>query len=279
MPRVRLKFRTVVLSDIHLGAPEAKVDEVDHFLRHVECERLILNGDIIDGWSLRRRGGWDGRCTKFVRHVLKRAEKGGCEVVYVRGNHDDILAGFLPIYFDKLRIVDEFLHRAADGTRYLVVHGDAFDAVTTTAPWLAHVGDVGYQWLLRLNRIYNRWRTWRGKPWFSLSRVIKARVKQAVSHVSRFEEHLVHLAERRACQGVICGHIHTPEDRLVGAVRYLNSGDWVESLTALVEDFEGKISVLEYPDFLAQLREVEGEHWRLAAMKPLPVPVAVQGAA
>lgn len=270
MPRSHLHFRTVVLSDIHLGAPEAKVDEVDHFLRHIDCERLILNGDIIDGWSLRRRGGWDQRCTRFVRRILKRAEKGRTEVVYVRGNHDDILAGFLPIYFDRLRIVDEYVHRAADGTRYLVVHGDAFDAVTTTAPWLAHVGDIGYQWLLTINRGYNRWRAWRGKPWFSLSRMVKARVKQAVSHISRFEEHLVHLAERRGCEGVLCGHIHTPEDRFVGAVRYLNSGDWVESLTALVEDQEGRFSILEYHDFEAQLAEARRGDWRRLAAVAAP---------
>ncbi len=267
MPRPKLEFRTVFLSDIHLGAPESKVDEVDHFLRHIRCERLVLNGDIIDGWSLRRRGGWDQRCTRFVRRILKRAEKNQCDVVYVRGNHDDILAGFLPIYFDRLRIVEEYEHRGVGGERYLVVHGDAFDAVTTTAPWLAHVGDIGYQWLLRLNRLYNRWRSWRGQPWFSLSRVIKARVKQAVSHISRFEEHLVHLAERHGYHGVICGHIHTPEDRVVGGVRYLNSGDWVESMTALVEDFDGAISILEYDTFLELLQAAQSRSWQSMAQR------------
>lgn len=265
MPRPRLSFRTVILSDLHLGTPESKVEDVDFFLRHVDCERLVLAGDIIDGWSLRRRGGWDERCTRFIRHVLKRAEKGRCEVIYLRGNHDDILAGFLPIYLDRLSVVEEYELVGATGKRFLIVHGDAFDAVTTTAPWLAHIGDVGYQFLLSLNRVYNRWREWRGKPWFSLSRVVKARVKQAVNHISRFEEHLVHLAQRRSCDGVICGHIHTPEDRLVEGIRYLNCGDWVESRTAVVEDHEGNFVVLEYEDFLARLREAEGELWRQVA--------------
>ncbi len=137
--------------------------------------------------------------------------------------------------------------------KYLVLHGDAFDAVTTHARYLAVLGDIGYQTLLRFNRLYNRWRAWRGLEYYSISKAIKAKVKQAVSHVGRFEDHLRGLAHRRGCAGVICGHIHTPEDKMLGDVHYLNSGDWVESMTALVEHEDGRFEVLYYKDFCARL--------------------------
>ncbi|HNX04413.1 MAG TPA: UDP-2,3-diacylglucosamine diphosphatase [Opitutales bacterium] len=257
MKKPALKFRTIIISDVHLGAPDCQTDKVNFFLKHTHCERLILNGDIIDGWSLRRKGGWQKGHTRFVRLVLKKMEKKGTEVVYIRGNHDDVLAKILPISFDNFRIVEDFVHVSADGRRYLCLHGDAFDAVTQNSKFIAVLGDIGYQSLLKLNRYYNRWRSWRGKEYYSLSKAIKARVKSAVSYISRFEESVVKFAKRRDCDGFICGHIHSPADKSIGGLRYLNSGDWIESCTAIVEHFDGRMEVVDFDTFLEWLGEDE----------------------
>ena len=265
-----LRVRTVILSDVHLGTPDSKVREVNHFLRHTRCEKLILNGDIIDGWQLTRRGQWTKAHTRFVRIVLKKLEKRDTEVIYLRGNHDDILASFLPLEFENLRIVEEHVHESPRG-RYLVLHGDVFDTVTKNFVWLAHLGDWGYSFLLRLNRAYNAWRTWRGKEYWSLSKAIKARVKEAVSHVSDFEDHIAQLARERGCTGVMCGHIHTAADKMVGDIHYLNSGDWVESLTDIVEHWDGRFELVNFADFarefpLDDFAAVAGEEPELVEM-------------
>lgn len=246
----KLRVRTVILSDIHLGTADSKVAEVTHFLRHVRCEKLILNGDIIDGWQLVRGGKWSNAHTRFVRVVLKHMEKRGTQVIYLRGNHDDVLGKVLPLAFENLSVVEEHLHETPDGRRYLVLHGDVFDTITKDFVFLAHLGDWGYQMLLRLNRAYNHWRAWRGQEYWSLSKAIKARVKGAVNHVSKFESHITRLALERGCAGVICGHIHTAADKRLGDIHYLNSGDWVESLTAIVEHWDGRFELLHFTDFL-----------------------------
>jgi UDP-2,3-diacylglucosamine pyrophosphatase LpxH len=248
----KLRVRTVILSDIHLGTADSKVAEVTHFLRHIRCEKLILNGDIIDGWQLVRGGRWSNAHTRFVRVVLKHMEKRGTQVIYLRGNHDDVLGKVLPLDFENLSVVEEHLHETPDGRRYLVLHGDVFDTITKDFVFLAHLGDWGYQMLLRLNRAYNAWRAWRGKEYWSLSKAIKARVKGAVNHVSKFEGHITRLAHERGCAGVICGHIHTAADKQLGDVHYLNSGDWVESLTAIVEHHDGRFELLHFADFLRE---------------------------
>jgi UDP-2,3-diacylglucosamine pyrophosphatase LpxH len=246
-----LRVRTIVLSDIHLGTAECKVREVNHFLRHTRCAKLILNGDIIDGWQLTRGGNWTKAHTRFIRIVLKMLEKRDTEIVYLRGNHDDILTRFLPLDFENLRIVEEYVHEGAKG-RYLVLHGDVFDTVTKNFVWLAHVGDWGYRFLLRLNRAYNAWRAWRGQEYWSLSKAIKARVKEAVNHISNFEQHIAQLASERNCVGVMCGHIHTAADKKIGDIHYLNSGDWVESMTAVVEHWSGDYEVVDFTTFARQ---------------------------
>lgn len=251
--RPKLKCRTVFLSDIHLGTPDSKAREVVHFLKHVRCEKLVLNGDIIDGWALKRGARWRNRHSRFIRKVLKMMEKDRTEVVYLRGNHDDILERFLPLLFGRLALVKEHIHLGADGRRYLVVHGDGFDSVSTNHKWLAVLGAVGYDALLGVNRLYNRWRAWRGLEYYSLSKKIKAKVKSAVSFVDRYEQQLQELARHKKCDGIICGHIHTPEDKQVGEIRYLNSGDWVESLTAIVEHHDGRLELVTYDSFLRTL--------------------------
>ncbi|TAE61603.1 MAG: UDP-2,3-diacylglucosamine diphosphatase, partial [Bacteroidetes bacterium] len=170
------------------------------------------------------------------------------KVTYLRGNHDDFLEQFLPLTIGNLKLVRDMVYVGANGKRYLVTHGDIFDSVTSKWTWLAHVGDVGYTFLLWLNRIYNKYRESRGLPYYSLSKVIKAKVKTAVSYISNYEEKLVQLARSKQCAGVICGHIHQPIITQYNDITYLNSGDWVESLSALVEDFSGEWSLVYFAD-------------------------------
>ena len=280
MKKPVLRYRTIILSDIHLGTADCKVEEVTHFLKYTRSEKLILNGDIIDAWAIGRGHRWSREHTKCVRRLLKIAQRHDAEIIYLRGNHDDFLRHYLPLELDALRIVEEYVLETKRG-RYLVLHGDAFDAVTTHTRFLAVLGDIGYQTLLRFNRLYNRWRAWRGQEYYSISKAIKARVKQAVSHVGRFEDHLRDLAHKRGCAGVICGHIHTPEDKMLGDVHYLNSGDWVESLTALVEHEDGRFEVLTYKEFCARLEAVAlGEEGAVkagsieASLRRAPEPVS-----
>lgn len=246
--KTKLRVKTLIMSDVHLGMIDSKAVQAAHMLRHVECEKLILNGDIVDVWALKSGGKWTPEHTHFVRSVLKKMEKEGTQVVYLRGNHDDIMEKFLPFTIGGLKLVDEHIHESPHG-RYLVVHGDGFDHVTTNHVWLAKVGAVGYDVLLRVNRIYNAWLRWRGKPGFSFSSYVKKKVKQAVAFTGRYEEQLKDLAHWKKCDGIICGHIHTPADKMIEDVHYLNSGDWVESMTAIVEHLDRTFEVLNYHQF------------------------------
>ncbi len=252
MSKPTLKVRSVILSDVHLGTPHSKADEVTHFLKHTRCERLILNGDIIDGWRLTRDGRWTKSHTRFIRRVLTMAQKKDTEVVYLRGNHDDFLGRLLPMRFERIHVVEDIVLETPRG-RYLMLHGDVFDGVVKNMVFLAHLGDIGYALLLRLNRVYNAWRRLRGKEYFSLSKAIKARVKQATSFIGKFEEQVAALARSRGCVGVICGHIHTPANKWIGGVHYLNSGDWVETLSAIVEHHDGSFELIHYADFVRQV--------------------------
>ncbi len=256
--KTKLRVRTVFVSDVHLGMPDCKAAQASHFLRNTQCEKLVLNGDIIDAWHLRRAGGWNKAHTHFIRTVLRKMEKENTQIIYLRGNHDDILDRFIPIALDNFLITGEHIHRTGAGD-YLVVHGDGFDHVTTNHPWIAHLGGIGYNLLLRVNRVYNWWRRVRGKESFSLSRWVKLKVKSAVSFVGRYEEQLQELARAKGCRGIICGHIHSPADKIIGDTHYLNSGDWVESLTAILEHLDGRFEVITYDQFCERTgREPKG---------------------
>jgi UDP-2,3-diacylglucosamine pyrophosphatase LpxH/glycosyltransferase involved in cell wall biosynthesis len=266
----KVSLRTVFLSDIHLGTADSKADEVVDFLKQVRCEKLILNGDIVDGWALRRGSKWLPSHSRVIRRILKISEKDGTEVIYLRGNHDEILERFIPLAFGKIRFAKEYIHAAVDGKRYLVVHGDGFDSVSTNHKWLASLGAVGYDTLLHINRWYNRWRAWRGKEYFSLSKRVKAKVKSAVSFIDKYESLLQELAIHKKCDGIICGHIHTPEDKRVGDIHYLNSGDWVESLTAIVEHHDGRMELIRFEEFMAQCHVKSIEHAKAADLGVKP---------
>lgn len=252
----RNHFKTIVVSDIHLGTTNSKAKEVVRFLKNNTCETLILNGDIIDGWQLRKGGQWKKKHTRFFRVILKMIEKYNTKVIYVRGNHDDFLDHILPFEFAGISIVKDYIYESFN-KRYIVIHGDIFDAITTNLKWLAKLGDTGYTFLLWLNKMYNNYRVKRGLPYYSLSQVVKQKVKSAVSYISDYEKELVAIARKKECAGVICGHIHHPAMNQYGDVLYLNSGDWVESLTAVVEDYQGNWKILRYADL--DLEEDEDE--------------------
>jgi UDP-2,3-diacylglucosamine pyrophosphatase LpxH len=240
------RFRTIVLSDIHLGTASSKAKEATDFLKKNRCDVLILNGDIIDGWQLRKYGSWQKEHTAFFRAVLKVMDKENTKVIYIRGNHDDFLDQVVPLLIGKnFQFRRDYVLKSGS-KKFFITHGDVFDSVTSQMKWLAHVGDIGYTFLLWLNKFYNRYRAWRGLPYYSLSQQIKQQVKAAVNYISDFEEKLAGLAKSRDCDGIICGHIHQPAIRDIDGITYMNSGDWVETMSALTEDYKGNWNLKFY---------------------------------
>ena len=240
-----LALRTIWISDVHLGTPGCNAELLLDFLKSTECETLYLVGDIIDGWQLRKGWYWPTRHNDVVRCILKKA-KHGTRVVYVPGNHDEALRDFTGLNFGGVEIADDIIHRTADGRDLLVIHGDQFDGVVLYARWLAFLGDHAYTLLLKLNRVVNLVRKRLGMPYWSLSSHLKKKVKNAVQYVCSFEAAVAHAASERGADGVVCGHIHSAEIRQIGDVTYYNDGDWVESCTALVEQFDGRIEILDW---------------------------------
>ena len=257
-------YKTIVISDVHLGSSGSKAKELARFLKQNTCDLLILNGDIIDGWQLKRRGVWKRKHTRFFQRVLKMMDECKTKVIYTRGNHDDFLDQVLPMQIGNLSIVRDFVYESF-GKKYYVVHGDVFDSITTQLRWIAKLGDIGYTLLLWLNKLYNNYRVARGLSYYSLSQVVKQKVKTAVSYISDFEEKLAELAKSKGCDGVICGHIHHPEMRTINGIEYLNSGDWVESFSALVEDWDGAWSVVYYHETEKKHRDKDENEEALVA--------------
>lgn len=237
------RCRAIWLSDIHLGTAGCKAEYLLDFLKHHDCETLYLVGDIVDGWQLRKGWYWPRAHNDVVQKLLRKARK-GTRVVFVPGNHDEFARQFVGLAFGDIEVVDEAIHLTADGRRFWVVHGDHFDAVIQRARWLAFVGDSLYTLTLALNHWFNRLRSRMGLCYWSLSQYLKHRVKNAVSFISDFEGALADEARRRGFDGVVCGHIHKAEIRDIGGVLYCNDGDWVESLSALVETPEGELQLV-----------------------------------
>jgi UDP-2,3-diacylglucosamine pyrophosphatase LpxH len=240
-----LKFRSIFISDIHLGTPGCQASHLLDFLRHTDSRHLYLVGDIVDGWQLRRRWFWNQAHNDVVQKVLRKARK-GTRVTYIAGNHDEAARQFLGLAFGGIEIRAEAEHRTADGKRLLVIHGDLFDAVVQGANWIAHVGDWLYVVILRLNRWFNHARATLGLPYWSLAQFLKQKVKNAVSYIGDFEAALAQEARKRGFDGVVCGHIHKAEIRDIGGILYCNDGDWVESLTALVEMESGELAIVDW---------------------------------
>lgn len=255
--QVSTQFRTIVLSDVHLGTAGSKAREVTEFLQNYSCQKLILNGDIVDGWQLKQYGSWKKKHTAFFKTVLKQIVHYNTKVVYLRGNHDDFLDQLIPLKVGRNFSIRKDYTLSSGTKRFYVTHGDVFDSVTSQMKWLAYLGDIGYTFLLWVNKFYNNYRVWRGLPYYSLSQQIKLQIKKAVSYISDYEQKLTELARARNCDGIICGHIHQPALREIDGILYMNSGDWVESLSALVEDHDGNWSLLYYTSDLAKDNEVE----------------------
>ncbi|HTH60961.1 MAG TPA: UDP-2,3-diacylglucosamine diphosphatase [Paraburkholderia sp.] len=237
------RYRTIWLSDIHLGSGGCQATYLLDFLRHNESEYLYLVGDIIDGWQLKKGWYWPQAHNDVVQKILRKARK-GTHVVYIPGNHDEAARQFCNLAFGDIHVREEAFHTTLAGKRLWVVHGDLFDGVIQHAKWLAYLGDSAYTLILLLNRWFNRIRIKLGFQYWSLSQYLKHQVKNAVNFISSFERVMTDEARRRGCDGVVCGHIHKAEIRDIDGLLYCNDGDWVESLSALVETFEGELRIV-----------------------------------
>ena len=243
----RLQVRSVWISDVHLGTPGCQAAALLDFLKTVDSRHLYLVGDIIDGWQLRRSWYWPQAHNDVVQKLLRKARK-GTRVVFVPGNHDEFARKYLGHSFGGIEVVDDCVHTTVDGRQLWITHGDYFDGVIQCAKWLAYVGDSAYEFTLRLNRHFNSLRARLGLPYWSLSKYLKLKVKRAVSFIGDFEQAVAREARRRGVQGVVCGHIHHAELRDIDGILYANDGDWVESLTALVEHVDGRLEILDWGD-------------------------------
>jgi UDP-2,3-diacylglucosamine pyrophosphatase LpxH len=241
----KMKLRTVWISDVHLGTAGCQAGLLSDFLHSVECETLYLVGDIVDGWRLRKGWYWPDQHNEVIRRVLKMAHR-GTRVIYIPGNHDEMFREWIGLEIAGITLAAEAVHVGADGRRFLVMHGDEFDGVIRHIKFLAHLGDRAYAMALHLNRWFNVVRRRLGYSYWSLSQWLKRQVKEAVKTVDRFETALTGEARRRGLDGVICGHIHHAEMRMVNGVMYMNDGDWVESCTALVEHPDGRFELLDW---------------------------------
>jgi len=245
---MQTKYKSIFISDVHLGTSDCQANKLNSFLKHNSCNTLYLVGDIVDAWKIKQnKWRWKQSHTNVVRRILGHSKR-GTRVVYVAGNHDEFLRPFIQydIGFGMIEVTNQAEHIGVDGRRYLVVHGDLFDGITRLAPWLAMLGDKAYDFILRLNTGINWIRHHFGFGYFSLSLFLKHRVKKAVDFIFHFEHNLAQYCKKRGFDGVICGHIHHAEIKEIDGVTYMNDGDWVESCTALVEYHDGHWEIVTW---------------------------------
>lgn len=240
-------FRSLFISDVHLGTRGCKAEFLLDFLRHHDAETWYLVGDIIDGWRLKRSWIWNQGHNDVVQKLLRKARK-GARMIYLPGNHDEFLRGYLGTHFGGVEVVDSVVHQQPDGRRLLVIHGDQFDLVVRHARWLALLGDWAYETALKINTVFNRVRRLMGLSYWSLSAWAKNKVKNAVNFIGEFEQALVHEARKAGVDGVVCGHIHhaTMHDKY--GITYINTGDWVESCTAIAEHHDGRLEIIRWTE-------------------------------
>ncbi len=243
----KLHFRSIWISDIHLGTRGCKAEMLLDFLRRTESDYLYLVGDLFDAWRMRKRWYWRQTHNDVIQKLLRKARK-GTRVFYIPGNHDEIFRDFARHRFGRVAVLNDAIHTGADGRRYLVLHGDQYDGVVKYAKWLASAGDTAYHVALVVNTWFNAGRRRLGFSYWSLSAFLKHKVKNAVEYISRFEHAVVADARRRHVDGVICGHIHSAEIRDIGGFLYMNDGDWVESCTALVEHADGRFEIIAWAE-------------------------------
>lgn len=244
---LRRRYRTIWISDVHLGTRGCNDRLLIDFLDHCDSDYLYLVGDIIDGWRMKKRFYWPERHNAILRRIMKRAKR-GARVIYIPGNHDEMFRQFSGLNFGGVEIRRSAIHESKDGRSLLVLHGDEFDTVVMGQRWLAFLGDAAYNFLLKLNVVINYVRRRFDLPYWSLSAHAKHKVKDAVAFISHFEETVASAAQKRRLDGVVCGHIHTAEMREFEGIEYYNDGDWVESCTALVEHFDGRMEILRWDE-------------------------------
>ncbi len=237
-------YRSVFLSDLHLGTRWCKAGDLAAFLSEISCQQLYLVGDILDGWKLQRKSSWPRSHNRVLQELLRISRKSS--VIYVTGNHDSFLDEYHGSLFGNIGIYRQVLHKTPEGKKMLVIHGDEFDAVMTYGKWLALLGDYAYDGALWLNYVVNGFRSVLGMRYWSLSQYLKHKVKDAVNFISEFEARLAQEVRKRNLDGVICGHIHRPELKHLGNCMYANCGDWVESCSALVEHWNGAFEILHW---------------------------------
>ena len=235
-----MKYQAIIVSDLHLGIKDSKADEFIEFLDTHPTDLLILNGDIIDGWALNRGAKWKKKHTKVISKILKLSNK--TQIIWIRGNHDEFIQEFIGTHLGAIEIREDY-KLDIDNTMesYYIFHGDVIDVFITKYKWLSKIGAVGYDFALWLNRVYNAYRKWRKLPYISISQKIKESVKVATNYVNDFEVTALSMATKKGCNGVICGHIHQPADRIINGKRYLNSGDWIENMSAICIDKDGNL--------------------------------------
>ena len=264
-------YRTVAISDVHLGTKMSQPQALLEFIKTFECERLYLVGDIIDGWRLKKSWFWPQSHNDVIQKLLRKVRK-GAEVFYIPGNHDEVARQFVGMTFGEIQIKNEMIHVTADGKKLWVTHGDLFDSVMQYAKWLAYLGDTAYTTVLVVNRWFNNIRIKMGFQYWSLSQFLKHKVKNAVSFIADFEAIMAREARKRKCDGVVCGHIHKAEIRDIDGLLYCNDGDWVESLTALVETFDGELRIIHWPHILKGSEELAHEPIVISSCPPLSIP-------
>lgn len=242
-----MKYKTIFISDVHLGTRFAQTEKLIDFLKENESENLFLVGDIIDGWSIKRKLIWPQSHSDVIQKILRKARK-GTNIYLITGNHDEFLRPFVPLILgDNLNISNEFDYTSISGKRYYVTHGDFFDSITMTKKWLAILGDYGYDFLLYVNHVLNKIRrTFKINSQWSLSKYIKDNVKSSVNFINDFEKVLTNHAKHKNYDGIICGHIHKAEQRDINGIEYKNCGDWVESCTAIVEKHNGEFELIHW---------------------------------
>jgi UDP-2,3-diacylglucosamine pyrophosphatase LpxH len=253
-----MNYRSIWISDVHLGTRHSQVGKLLDFLRETECEQLYIVGDFIDGWQLRRKWFWTEEYNLLVQKLLRKNRK-QTRVTFIIGNHDEFLEQFLGLNFGAVHLAERTVHIAADGKRYVVLHGHQFDGLAHFNRLLDRVGSALYERILDMNVWVNRGRRLLGFGYWSFASYIKLKAKRAMKYVNDYEEALIQFARKSQACGIICGHIHRPEIRQVGDVVYMNCGDWIENCTALVEDFTGKISLINFHDRRKESEEMAKE--------------------
>lgn len=235
-----MKYQAIIVSDLHLGTTDSKAEEFIEFIESHPTDLLILNGDIVDGWALNRGTKWKKQHTKVISKLLQLSNK--TRIIWIRGNHDEFIQEFIGTHLGAIEIREDY-KLDIDNTMesYYIFHGDVIDVFITKYKWVSKIGSVGYDFALWLNRVYNTYRKWRKLPYISISQKIKESVKVATNYVNDFEVTALSMATKKGCNGVICGHIHQPADRMIGGKRYLNSGDWIENMSAICIDKDGNL--------------------------------------